>query len=366
MATLGLTACGGGGDTTGGSVDDWCAVAQQIADLEAANPDMLDIERASSATLGEYRSLIDDAAAVAPDVVLTDANAMADGVDQFVNVAESVGYDFDALTEDELLDTLGEVLAIAEPIERLQLFNQSECGITSVARIDGGDDPEIATSTSAAPTTTIASTTILTTTTEPPADQVRFTGDADSEWCVVSRELSLIQAEFESLLFGDPDEVESAMSQMIETNEAAVAAAPPEVADAAALSLEGLRLFDQAFADADYALLDADLSVLAGTDDELVVANDLIRRYNVDVCGFTPSTFEVEVGDNDFDPTVGSIREQMILLFVDQGLTEEEATCIIGRLDLSDLDAIDDPAVLAEVLTACGIDFDRLTELGSL
>jgi hypothetical protein len=359
-----LAACGGdGGDAApGGSVERWCAIADQVAELEAASPGPLDLDPAARESLDEYRSLLDEAAAVAPEEALGDANAMADGVDRFVRIAESVDYDFDRLGEDDLLAALDDVLALDEPIGRLRAFNARECGLELVADAPSPVDPS---PTNPSPTTAPPTDPPVATdpSGEPAAADVRFAGDADSAWCAAADDLDDLSAGFAEIFFADPADIEEFMRDALERLDAAAAVAPPEIADAVATSIGGVRALDEAFAAAGYDPLDTDLAVIGELDPEIAAANDLIDEYNADVCGIV-TTPDGDLDDLDFDPALGTVREQAIAEFVALGFTEDEARCIFDSLDFSDPAVLDDSAALAEVLTDCGIDFERLAELG--
>jgi hypothetical protein len=358
LAATAVAGCARGGDgATTGSVDAWCSIERQLAELESANPGLLDIERADSTALDEYRRLLGEAAEVAPDAVLADANAMADGVDRFVNVGESVGFDFDTLDDAELLGTVADLLALEEPIDRIRAYNDDGCGIAVVA------GPGVETPSASASSTTGPVAASDTDAASDDVGEVGFTGDPNSEWCLASRELSALEGDLGADFFSGSEAIESTLSEMLVAFERAADVSPPEIATAAATSLESLRSLDAALAAADYDLLAADLSVLTDLDAEVMAANELIARYNLEVCGIVASpTGEVDAGG--FDPTAGSIREQAIAVFVELGFTEQEAACIFDNVDFTDPDLFDDSAALAEVLTICGIDFERLNELG--
>jgi hypothetical protein len=363
LASVAMAACSGGDDAAeaGGSVDEWCSLAERIVQLETDQPTMLDVDGTSPDALAEYRSLLGEAAAVAPDEVLADANAMADGVDRFANVAATVEFDFDRLDDDDLVSAAADVLALAEPIGRIQAYNATECGLTVGAadEVASASVPATAAPATSAPPATVEPTP------SPPATEPerRFTGDPDSQWCVVSRRISDIDEDFEELFLAGPDAVESYMSDFMGLVEQGVEVAPPEVADAAATLLDAFRALDEAFAAAGYDPFDTDLSVLDERDTEMTAANDVIERYNADVCGIESDEDDDAADDNDFDPTAGTIREQAIAEFVAQGFTEDEAICIFDSIDFTNPDVLDDMAAISEILTACGIDFERMMEL---
>jgi hypothetical protein len=197
-------------------------------------------------------------------------------------------------------------------------------------------------------------------TTLPAPEPTMFTGDSDSEWCVVAADVEAYGDEFDNIAFGDPEEVERAVSTMLSKMEAAERFAPPELADAVATSVAGVQALNEALAAIGYDFLNADLSTIDNA--AMTEAGDLIDRYNVEVCGLDIDLSEDESSEDGFDPSAGTVREQITAQLVQLGFTDEEATCIVDQIDFSQVDELDEHAMLA-AFDACEISLTRLGEI---
>lgn len=211
-------------------------------------------------------------------------------------------------------------------------------------------------------------------------------GATAESWCDFADESDVVDDVFDSL-GDDPAQIEPGLKRVEGFVERLDDEAPAEIADDAKVFADGTQMLIDAFAEADYQLLDADLSFMADGDleDRLDAAGDNIDVYTERECGRSfgvNSTTDTSVGDDtsdeaddadtsddagdaDFDPANGTLREQLIVQFESIGLDTDEATCIADNLDF------DDPAVqsgdigaMLGVFEDCGIGLDRLAELG--
>jgi hypothetical protein len=243
-----------------------------------------------------------------------------------------------------------------------------------VAGCSGSDDPAadptsaVAPSSSAAPTTvpdptttstassTTSSTSSTSTTTSTEidvTDPATFSGDHDSDWCVLNRDMP---ASPEEQMF-DPEALQDFVDDQYALAEQAVAVAPPELADEAQLLLVSQGLFRDAVAAADYDIVNVDLSAL--DDPEVDAALERIELYNDEVCGIDPDE------SAEFDPSAGTIGETFVASLVEGGFTEPEAQCILEHMDFTDPNLLEgDADAMAPLFDACGITAERLLEIG--
>ncbi|MGI9646465.1 MAG: hypothetical protein ACR2O6_14260 [Ilumatobacteraceae bacterium] len=198
-------------------------------------------------------------------------------------------------------------------------------------------------------------------------------GGSVEAWCGLMDEANEVDSTFENLETFDSAGLEQALNRAVDVAGDLEAAAPDEIKDDMKVVADTTRGLQSALEDADYSLFDADLSALS---DE--AANDAAQaaldEYSVRECG-QPFGLEDGSGDTassgddgdsgDFDPTAGTLREQLITQFVTIGFTQAEAECIADGVDPSDSDILagDEGAIIA-LLEACDIPLSRLAELG--
>ncbi len=214
-------------------------------------------------------------------------------------------------------------------------------------------------------------------------------GATAESWCDFADESDVVDDVFDSL-GNDPAEVEAGLKQVEAFVKRLPDEAPAEIADDAKVIADSTQLLIDAFAAADYQLLDADLSFMSDSELEANIeeAGDNIDAYTERECdrpfGDSASSTDTEndstesdgtdtvddSGDTaddseDFDPANGTLREQLIIQFESIGLTTDEATCIADNLDFADpaVQSGDIGAMLG-VFEECGIGLDRLAELG--
>lgn len=208
-------------------------------------------------------------------------------------------------------------------------------------------------------------------------------GATAESWCALADESGVLDDVFESL-GDDPSQAEAGLKRVEEFVQKLPGAAPAEIADDVKLLAESTELLIDAIADADYQILDADLSILSDTEMEALrdAASDDVDAYTERECGRsfgddTDSDTAPADGDGDltddsddsdsdvFDPANGTLREQLVTQFEALGLSSSEASCIADNLDFSDptIQSGDIGAMLG-VFEECDISLERLAELG--
>ena len=197
------------------------------------------------------------------------------------------------------------------------------------------------------------------------ASEVIFSGDADSEWCVASRELDALGDEM-AAVFYDPIELERASAAMVTAVGDAAPLAPPELAADVATVAAGMQKFRAAMDEVGFDLLNADLSKLQ-FDAAYQAASDRLDAYDEQVCGIYHDDWADEASSGQLDPAAGTPVEQLVAILTRAGFTEDEATCVVENIDFDD-DAIrsGDPAALAPVFEVCDIDPTRLEQIAEV
>jgi hypothetical protein len=381
VVALVVAACGGGDDDSSdgtGSKDAWCALAQQIDDQGVEVDGLLDAGGADlSEAMGEFGTLLDQAVVAAPDEIRDAMTTIADGTAKF---SDLIGDGDDvALGEVALAELEAVSDEMASATEQIEAYKMGECGISSGSGDsasseqastpdDGGDDEVVSTTAPATvdDATGDGQTGDGQTGEDDGVQAVVFEGDADSDWCVAARDVEAASDRFEVMGFGDPEQVEQTMGEMLELFELARPVAPSELAADIEISFEAFQDVAVALQAADYDFINADLSGLDDLDGSIQAANDRIEQYNVQVCGFDPALLDdVDAGDSGgFDPAAGTIREQVIAELVRQGFTDDEAECLFDKIDFDDPELFADTEALIALFSECGIGIERLAELG--
>ncbi len=369
-----LAACGGGGDGSadGAASDTWCATAQQIEDSsERYDAAFDDGGQSLGEALGEFTSLLNDAKGSAPSEISEAVETAADGIAQFDELLGDVDYDVFELDESDFaeLEEMGDEMDAAT--DKIEAYNLKECGIGSA---DGSSDepaePDDQAAEPAVVDDDMAEDEAIIDEVVPDddmadADDVTFSGDSNSQWCVANRELDVVSDEFNDLFLAEPEALEAKLTEMLGLVEAAASIVPPELAGDVALSLTAMRQLETALIAADYDILNADLSVL-DEDAAGQVANDNIEAYNEQVCGIIDDDDDSTDDDDDdgFQAGAGTIRDQAVAELVDSGFTQPEAECVFDNIDFADPELGNDPNAMFTVFDDCGIDLTRLSELG--
>jgi hypothetical protein len=222
------------------------------------------------------------------------------------------------------------------------------------------------TSPTASPSTTAAPTT-------PPTTAPPTTVSEYAEWCTVARDVQARLDAGDDVDYTDPVAVETFLEDLVPALEDAADVAPDEIADQVRVTAEVTAEFRDALAETDFDMLTADLSVVDERGDERDAAGDAVEEFNAEFCGIplddeSAEESGAETGEetsDDFSFGEGSLRDQFIGQLVATGFTLPEAACIFDELDFSDVDSLDDPAVLGPVFEACEIDAERIEEIGS-
>lgn len=206
-------------------------------------------------------------------------------------------------------------------------------------------------------------------------------GGSVADWCEFAAEAEVVDETFDSL-GADSGSIEEGLKQVKSIAEDLPGKAPSEIQEPAKVLSESALDIVKAFEDANFNLLDADLSFLEDQDlnNRIDAANAELDEYTQRECGrsFAGADDSGDTGDsgggdtgddsNDdsgFDPSAGTLREQLVTQFESIGLSNAEATCIADNLDFND-PAVQsgDIASMLDVFDQCGIGLDRLGELG--
>jgi hypothetical protein len=203
---------------------------------------------------------------------------------------------------------------------------------------------------------------------------------AGGSWCDFVDESDVVDDILESLGTGS-EGLEDGLNQVEKFTERLADEAPSEIADDAKVVAENTQRLVDALRDADFEVLDADLSFLGDAEVQarLDTATDGLEEYTEAECGRTFSADGETVpdeapadgesgddsGDADFDPASGTIREQIVGQLETLGLTSVESECIANNLDFSDpaIQSGDFQAMLG-VFEICDIGLERLAEIG--
>lgn len=201
---------------------------------------------------------------------------------------------------------------------------------------------------------------------EEPANTIDFLGSDD--WCTASRTIDERFDELDVIDFGNPEVLERTYTEMLQVMSQAQQIAPPQIAGDVSAALLGFGELSAALAAVNWSFLDLDLSVIDGLDEQLSTAGFNIEKYNFEVCGIGEDPGDAPVpgddGSADDIPTEGTIRDQAVTGLVESGFTQQEAECLLDRIDFTDPGAFTDTQQLLDVFTECGISLDRLAQLG--
>ena len=185
------------------------------------------------------------------------------------------------------------------------------------------------------------------------------------DWCGLAAEFEAVGDGFDALEPSDPDGIRDLFDGASALLDRARASAPEEISDDVDTFADGFGELDSALRDVDFNIFDVDLSVLEDSGDRIDAANDAIEAYNERECGIAPEPDDADDDaddESDFDPSAGSVREQLADQFVQQGFSEGEATCLAESIDPAMLQEGDQTAIL-EIFDTCDIDIARLAEL---
>lgn len=194
--------------------------------------------------------------------------------------------------------------------------------------------------------------------------------DPDSAWCVAARDIQDLSDAGDALDFTDPEAVQEQFTSFRDALEDAIDEAPDEIQEDVEASKAAFDEIIEALEAADWNFLDIDTALFEELGTRAEEAGDRIEAYNERVCG-------IEASDDDEEPTSssvpgtategasGTLREQLVAQFVATGFTEEEANCLADNFDFSDSALTEgDTTAILELFETCGIDLDRIAELG--
>ena len=237
----------------------------------------------------------------------------------------------------------------------------------AVGACSGGSaasDATIGATTTVAPSTTIASSTTAATTTVAPSTSTTTSSTTEPadpfvDWCAITTEARAQFGDDADVDLTDPAEVEAYVEGLTELAERATEVVPDEIAEAWAVSLEISRLSREAIEAADYDMLEADFSALAELAEQEERADAAIDAFNEEWCGIEPTPDD----ENDFDPSLGSLKDQFIGALTDAGFTDDEARCVFDNYDFAATDTTGEDEAIVAALDACDISPERLLEV---
>jgi hypothetical protein len=185
----------------------------------------------------------------------------------------------------------------------------------------------------------------------------------ENRWCGVARQLEATDNFLDSEVVTNPAAVESGITAWIADLIAAQPLAPDEIQAEIQTTIDVVTSMNEAFATVDYQVIDVDFGAIEGLDIEMPAASAAIEAYNLAACGIVSD--DEPAGDpGGFDPNAGTVRDQAIARFVEQGFTPDEADCLVDQIDLTPTDDGGASVAPADAFAACGITAERLLELG--
>lgn len=189
--------------------------------------------------------------------------------------------------------------------------------------------------------------------------------DADSAWCDVARDIEERSDALDEAQTLEREQLREAYDEFVSALDDVRGDAPDEIREDVEVAADAAQEFFDALDDVDFNILDLDLSSLQDVTTDLEAAGDRIEEYNERVCGIPADDEDTASADTIFDPGEGTVREQIIEQFVSSGFTEEEAECLADNIDFNDPAFSEgDVGAMMELFETCGLDMERLTELG--
>ena len=197
---------------------------------------------------------------------------------------------------------------------------------------------------------------------EEPADAPMASGESD-DWCGLAQQIEddtfLGDNEIDPFS-GGADLLRSAMENALDLAPTVRDRAPDEIADDVDTVFAAIEEMNAVLADADYDLLQVDQAALAAvTTADIEEASANIERYNEEVCGIPASSDDVV---DAADVTLPAEAQDMLNDSIVQsladgwGITDEQAACLVERLDMSDLMGAGDPSTVEPIFEDCGVD----------
>jgi hypothetical protein len=211
--------------------------------------------------------------------------------------------------------------------------------------------------------------------TDPPqTDAPAQGGGSADEWCGVLPKSDDVEMFFDNVTSLSPEELESGIMTIQAELPAFAGAAPPEIQQDVMNVIDQAEDIFAALAEANYNFLDLDPSALDNPEaaQEADASQWKIDEYSNENCGRpfgdqSPEPTDDPVSepeDGSFDPEAGTIREQVVADLVASGYTEQEANCLVEKIDFSNPEAYADQEALLAIFTECGISLERLGEFG--
>jgi hypothetical protein len=221
-------------------------------------------------------------------------------------------------------------------------------------------------------------------------------GGSTADWCDLATEIEATSDGLDNIDFTDPDAVKAAFETFSSQLDEAKSAAPSEIKDAVAESATAISAVIDELKKVDYKFLELDQATIEELGTANQEASDKIEAFNKEECGIDPdadssgsddssddssgsgdssddTSADSGTGDttaDDADSSLpdagGTLGDSMAALFVQQGFTQDEADCIVDNLDLTTINSAADldQSKMLELFETCGMDLERLAELG--
>jgi hypothetical protein len=195
-------------------------------------------------------------------------------------------------------------------------------------------------------------------------------GDGDSnnsEWCQLARGVESESDLLDDVDFTDPEAIEDAFQQVIDSLEDAADSAPEEIEADVELTLDGFNELFDALQAVDFDFLEIDQSF--AENPEVEAASDRIEAYNERECGIerdsdvTDDTdTDTSTGDGDAGSDEGTLRDQLLAQFTAMGMTEDQANCLVDNIDFAEVadSGSPDTSALLDLFETCDIDVAEL------
>jgi hypothetical protein len=171
-----------------------------------------------------------------------------------------------------------------------------------------------------------------------------------------------------------PEQLGANLEETRKRMQVAIDYAPDDIRSAVETSAEAYGVLSDAIKNADYVMLDVDLSAMneVDADPRYEQADDELTAYLFDKCGIgTDPALDVAAdnadnadGGTDTPLPEGSIRDQLVAELVSAGFTQAEAECLSERTDLLETMTSNDLQAITAAFAECGISLERIAQLG--
>jgi hypothetical protein len=199
-------------------------------------------------------------------------------------------------------------------------------------------------------------------------------GGSASDWCDVATQVQDQDQVFEDMDFTNPETIEEAFTSSRDLLDDAVGEAPDEIRDDVETVRDGFATLVDELEAVDFDFMQLDTAVLDEIGVEVQEASDRIAAYSEEECGIesddgadttdatddgaTDDTVSDEGGEDATATTFGggSVNDIILQQFVAMGMTEEQAECLLGEIDVDEFMSSGDTSAFLEAFSTCDID----------